>query len=313
MSLIVNNKVILTPIKDIIEKLISELALRHINLLDKVEYTNTDIRVTCPIHSGGHERTPSCDILLNDKGSIPAGTVKCFGCGYSGSLIKFIAACMGVTYRKAVEWLLDVCDYSYTEEIRDVKFINLSEISTPPKSVVSVEELREYDYIHPYMFERKLTDEIIEKFEVGYDPKTNSLTFPVYVDGECLFVCKRNVKQKFFQMPHNIDKPLYGLDYVVGNTIYVTESIINCLTLWSWGYEAIALFGTGSAHQINQLNNIRQRKIVLCLDGDNAGRIGTTKIKKALTNKIVTYLMMPQGKDVNDLTKEEFEKLVENF
>lgn len=312
--LIVDNKVINSPIKNIFENLLVELSKRHINKLDKVEYRARDITVTCPFHSDGHERTPSCNILLENKGDVPAGTFKCFGCGASGSFLKFISNCLELPYRKVVEWLLNNFEYSFQEDVRQVNLININTPKPEESSKsISLEELKSYDYIHPYMFKRKLTDEIVEKFEVGYDPKLNAITFPVYVNGICEFVCKRSVKFKRFYMPKDIDKPIYGLDYITENSFYVTESIINCLTLWSWGYQAVALFGTGSASQLEELKNVSQRKIILALDGDVAGRNGTQRIKKALQNKIVTYLNLPDGKDVNDLTKEEFEKLSENL
>lgn len=315
MSLIIDDKAIETPIKDIVNLLIQELALRHIDKLDRVEYKQNNIRVTCPVHSGGHERTPSCDILMYDKGEVPAGTVRCFGCGYTTNLVRFIADCLNINYRKAKEWLLENTSYSLVESVRDVQLLSLDEkdIQTQSNTTVTLDELRGYDYIHPYMFKRKLTDEIIEKFEVGYDPKLDAITFPVYVNGECRFVCKRRVKFKRFDMPAMVEKPIYGLDYVTDSEVIVCESIINALTCWVYGKQAVALFGTGSSKQIETLKSISPRKIILALDGDEAGRKGTDKIKKALTNKIVTTLKVPDGKDINDLTREEFYELEESF
>lgn len=313
MPLLIDNKAIDTPIKDIVNLLVQELALRHIDKLDKIEYRQNNIRVTCPIHSDGHERTPSCDILMYDKGDVPAGTVRCFGCGYTTNIVRFIADCLNISYRKATEWLLENTTYSLIDNVRDVPKIDINwgQAPTSKQPNVSLEELRGYDYIHPYMFKRKLTDEIIDKFEVGYDPKLDAITFPVYVDGECKFVCKRRVKFKRFEMPSMIEKPIYGLDYITDNEIIVCESIINALTCWTYGRQAVALFGTGSSKQIETLKNIYPRRIILALDGDEAGRKGTQKIAKALDNKIVSVLQLPNGKDINDLSKEEFENLKE--
>ena len=52
---------------------------------------------------------------------------------------------------------------------------------------------------------------------------------------------------------------------------------------------------------------------ILALDSDNAGYNGTNKIAKALTNKLVVKLNIPNGKDINDLSKEEFENLYEEI
>lgn len=313
--LVVDNKIIETPIKEIIELLRQQLAVLHIDKLDKIEYKKNNIRVTCPFHGGGKERTPSCDILLEDKADVSAGVVHCFGCGYKAGIVKFIADCLEINYRKATEWLLNISKYTLLENTRDIEDIVLNKEKKPSNNweVVPIEELKNYDYVHPYMFKRKLTTDIIDKFEVGYDPKLKAITFPVYVDGICRLVCKRRVKYKRFDMPKIDPKPIYGLDYITDDEIIVCESVINALTCWVYGRQAVALFGTGSTWQIEQLNNIRQRKIVLALDGDESGKKGTERLMKGLTNKIVTILKVPNGKDINDLSKEEFDKLEEVF
>ena len=315
MSLIVDNKVIETPIRDIIELLRQQLFISHIDKLHSIEVKQNNIRITCPIHKGGHERTPSCEILLEDKGNTPAGTVHCFGCGYKAGLVKFIADCLNISFRRAQEWLLNVTKYSLLTNIREIDELALEE---PLQSLndglapISLDELREYDYMHPYMFKRKLNDDIIEKFEIGYDKKLDAITFPVYVDGVCKFVAKRRVKYKRFDMPEIYPKPIYGLDYITDNELIVCESVIDALTCWVYGKQAVALFGTGSDHQIKVLNEIPQRKIVLALDGDEAGRKGIKRLQKGLTNKIVTILKLPDGKDINDLSLEEFKNLEEH-
>lgn len=314
MSLVVDkNKVINTPIEKIIELLRQQLFLSHIDRLNTIEHKTTGLRFTCPFHSDGHERTPSCEILLEDKGDTPAGTVHCFGCGYKSGLVKFIADCLNTTYRQATEWLLNISNYSLLEAIRDIPDLELvdnNNVKFVPQ--VTLDELRSYDFIHPYMFQRKLTDEIIKKFEIGYDPKSDALTFPVYVNGECLFVAKRRVKFKRFDMPKMEQKPIYGLDYVTSNEVIICESVIDALYLWSLGYQAIALFGTGSDYQLDLLTKIKQRKVIIATDGDEAGNKAAKRIASKLQDKIVMRLAVPKDKDVNDLTKEEIDYLYNN-
>ena len=316
MSLMVNNRIIKTPVKDIIELLRQQCFVNHLDRLRNIEIKSNNIRITCPFHSGGHERTPSCEILLEDKGSTPAGTVHCFGCGYRASLVKFIANCLNISYKQATEWILSVSNYDIIQSTRDISEIELkldTEDVEEEVPEVSIDELKQYDYIHPYMFERKLTDDIIKKFDVGYDPKTDSLTFPVYVDGKCIFVAKRRVKYKRFDLPELKNKPIYGLDYVTDSEFIICEGVIDALTCWSYGKQAVALFGTASDYQLKVLNNVRQRKLVIGTDGDEAGDKAARRIAKALTNKLVTRLDIPKGKDINDLSKEEFDKLEEIF
>lgn len=83
------------------------------------------------------------------------------------------------------------------------------------------------------MFERKLTEEVINKFDIGFDKKTNCITFPVYNnEGKCLFVVKRNVSFKKFYIPEGVDKVIFGLNQIPKdcNELIICESVINALT-----------------------------------------------------------------------------------
>ena len=325
MPLIVDgNKEIITPIENIVEILREHVFALGINKLEKIEKKGNNLRITCPVHKGGCESRPSCDVLLEDKvvgkKIVPAGTVHCFSCGYSASFVKFISDCLGTSFRKSIEWLLACADYeTYVEQRESFVFDffedkNKESTNYSDLPIITCDDLKKFDYYHPYMEKRKLTPEIIEKYEVGYYPEEDVLTFPVYVDGRCLFVAKRKVKYKKFIMPVVTPKPIYGLDYVINeNEIYIAESIINALTLESYGLNAVALFGTGSYYQIDLLKNIQARKLILCLDGDEAGKKGRQRIMSGLENKIVTYLEIPEGKDVNDLSREEFFSLEEKL
>ena len=62
------------------------------------------------------------------------------------------------------------------------------------------------------MYERGLTDEVIEEFDIGYDKDTRCITFPVRdKSGGTLFVARRSVDTKYFNYPKEAEKPLYGL------------------------------------------------------------------------------------------------------
>jgi DNA primase len=130
-------------------------------------------------------------------------------------------------------------------------------------------------------------------------------------------ITSRNVSNKYFHIEKNKDKPVYLLNFINRENIdkvYVCESQINALTLWTWGYPAIALFGTGSSHQYEILNKCGIRNYVLCFDGDIAGNKGRNRfIEKIRNDVLISYKSIPDGKDVNDLTKEQFEKLEEIF
>jgi DNA primase len=203
---------------------------------------------------------------------------------------------------------------------------------------VSESELSKYRYYHSYMYERKLTDDIIELFDIGYDAETDCLTFPIRdINGNCIFVARRSVKTKFFNYPKEIEKPVYGLyelhhvlmseanpswalhELRAGNAkeVIVCESMLDALTCWVYGKYAVALNGTGNDLQFKQLSDLQCRKLILATDKDEAGMKARDRLRNNIKNKIITEYdtrSYPEGaKDINDMSKEEFLALQEIF
>ena len=307
--LIVDGIPILENEMTILEMLKTELNNRGINKLAVIKKSHGNIQVCCPIHKDGKERKPSCGINLDGSNGTEPGTVHCFTCGYVANFKEFVSDCFGYNdggeYGK--RWLLENFVSVEIEKRKNFK-LNLSRTKNK-QEYITEEELDSYRYIHPYMYKRHLTDDIIEKFDVGYDEKTQCLTFPVWDEkGRCVFIARRSVKTKFFNYPKEVNKPVYGLNFIPYNItqVVVCESIINALTCWTWGIPAIALIGTGSFEQYPILQNCHIRKFLLALDPDEAGDKGRARIRKNVRGKMIVDLQIPEGKDVNDLTQDEF-------
>lgn len=299
----------------------------------------------CPFHSGGNEKKPSFGIRLKEEyraGSLyPAGFAHCFACGYAGDLEKFITDVLkqhdieetgeswlakyapGYEHQSEFEYLVPE---GMMDAITSKYAVNqIQEMMRPKNQYVSEEELASYRFTVPYMYERKMTDEVIEKYDIGYDANwippgrknpVPCITIPIRdVDGNTLFFCRRSIQGKLYNYPQGVVKPVFGLDVLPKDTksIVVCESAINAITATVYGYNAVALLGTGNSYQIQQLKELGVRDIVLCMDGDEAGRRATTKLKKALSSVAFIWTIdMPDGKDLNDCTKEEFDALYTN-
>ena len=321
----IDDKLITASVFDIVQRLKIELITAGSELLDTIKVGPQDLHVTCPVHKSGMERSPSCGISLIDKRigdkKIPAGTVHCFTCGYTGSIDRLISYCFG--YENAdgsgdggdfgKKWLIS---RFLAIEIDDrVDYLDFEDAPVQQEqSFVSQEELSGYRFYHPYMYQRGMTDELIAKFDVGFDKETDCITLPVCDgDGNCVFIARRSVVGKYFNYPSEADKPLYGLHHVPKDCkeLIVCESIFNCISAWRWGRPAIALLGTGSDYQIEELKKLNVRHFILGLDPDDAGRKGAQRIKRRLRGKLFTELDIPKGKDINDLTEEEFKNLPE--
>lgn len=328
----VNGNPILAEPITILRTLKEQLAAAGIELLKDIKPGPSDIQITCPNHANGQEHKPSCGITTTQKGSLPAGAVHCFTCGYSVSLAEMVSNCFGYddygTY--GIQWLVK---NFLTVSIEDRKNIDLdfSRGNIVEKiDYITEEELDSYRYLHDYMYKRKLTDGIIEKFDVGYDKafqisplgvvpikRIPCLTFPVRdITGGTLFVARRAVKFKLFHYPENARKPVYGIFELpeVCSELIVCESIINALTCWTYGRPAVALLGLGTSYQYQQLIRLPVRKLIAAFDGDSAGENATKKLVEQMQGKkLVTHFKMPMGKDINDLSFEEFNALPELF
>ena len=343
---------------DILQELIHQLRLNHIDLIQKYKDGPDHIQICCPYHNGGMERRPSAGLRKSD------GIFHCFACGEVHSLQEVISYCFGYTDdivgKFGWQWLLKNFATVQVEERKDVELDfrrvgvrignecdNVRQYSQESKSnkyiignfngYVSEEELDKYRYIHPYMYKRGLTDEIIEMFDIGYDSATESITFPVRdVAGNCLFIARRSVKTKWFNYPEGVEKPLYGLyelfkdsstglknskTHSLGSTysfpreVIVCESMLDALSFWTVGKYAVALNGLGNELQFKQLRELPCRKIILATDMDERGLAARKRIRQNIGNrKIITEYYFPTGrKDANECTEKELLNLEEVF
>lgn len=315
-----------TP-EQIVQKLSQQLEDEGTFIFRRTKSLGNNFQFSCPFHAGGTERHPSCGMSRSASYSgskvTEAGTVHCFTCGYTAGLTEFVSNVLGRQdggfYGN--QWLkrnFGTASEVVREGIKREAFYRNRGTKKVQYSTIPEEELDKYRFIHPYMYERKLTDELIEMFDIGYDKLHDCITFPVRnLEGETVFFNRRSVRSKFHQYGEDDPKTefLYGhyelnafreyFDEPI-TQVFVTESVINCLTLWSLKIPAVALMGVGGGNQINLLKRLPYRTIVLALDPDNAGQKAQEKIYKQIKrNKIVRFLNYPdefyENKwDIND-------------
>ncbi len=310
MELIIKGKLIDTPIPVILEAIRKETGYKYYRAVKPSNQTNYS--VTCPFHKDGQESNPSCQVLSDSADEkTEYGYHYCFTCGKKMRLHQVVAHCFEESEEFGQEWLLERFGHTFVQ-YQDV----LTDIvlDKPREQFLDERILDSFNYYHPYMWERGLTKEVVDRFQVGFNPRTQSLTFPIRDSkGRLKMITERSVHSKNFYIQKDIEKPVYLLNYLLEDkctTAFVCESQINALTLHGWGYPAVALIGTGTPKQMTILNRTSIRNYYLVFDGDEAGDRGIEKFKKAIRDDvIVNVIRIPRGKDVNDLTKEEFENL----
>lgn len=337
--MIINNVIFNDDVVTMVNELRLQLRLNNIPLMEKdPKKSGRSWQIQCPYHGNGLERKPSAGIRESD------GMFHCFACNEVHTFPEVISHCFGHDDNGIFgwQWLLKNFAIMQVEERKDVE-IDFSRTNVSNKSrvldnsnsnqstYVSEEELDGYRYTHPYMYKRGLTDDVIERFDIGYDKNTRCITFPVRdISGNTLFIARRSVVYKYFNYPEGVEKPLYGLYELNATTlvnghemhilpnfpkeIIVCESMLDALSFWVAGKYAVALNGLGSELQFKQLRNLPCRKLILATDNDEAGQKARQRIRKNVKNKLITEYVFPQGKkDANECTKEELLDLKEVF
>lgn len=324
--MIINDVQFNISLEEVFEELQNQVALNGLVFFQKgYRDSGNDIMVQCPYHGGGQERKPSAGIRKSD------GQFHCFACNETHSLPEVISYSLGyddILGKEGWKWLLKNFATIQKEERKDVEL----DFERKPDNrhrdnyggtanidFVSEEELDSYRYYHPYWDKRGITDkDIIELFDLGYDKKTKCITFPVRdINGNCLFVARRNIHTKFFNYPRGVKKPLYGLYELYSqsrfcNELIITESMLDALSFWQVGKYAVALNGLGNELQFKQLRELPCRKLILATDNDTRGMLARERIMENVKNKIFTQYLFPAGiKDANDcLTKGTPEELL---
>lgn len=325
---------------DIVEELQRQLAINNISYLKRIHDSGNNIMVQCPYHGNGQERRPSAGIHKE------TGVFHCFACQQSHTLPEVISYCFGkndMFGEWGMKWLIKNFATVRKEERKDVELdmernntsnkdsVLDGSISNQSDSFISEEELDSYRYYHDYMFDRGLDDRVIELFDIGYDEKTQSITFPVRdISGRCLFVARRSVNKKSFNYPEGVMKPLYGLyelyhrnfrtnrdatlnvyrTQLLPDELYICESMIDCLLLWKHDKYAVALNGLGSRLQFQQLRDLPIRKYILATDNDRAGEMAREKIRQNVPRKIYTEIQFPMDiKDIGECSDSQLENI----
>lgn len=297
----------------------------------------------CPIHNHGQEKKPSFGISIREEvkngQKYPQGWCHCFACGYKNTLPQLITDILkeNSISQTGLDWLIanipgflpDDTSFNFLIPEELMKDLNseyavqqIQQLLQPQRAFVPEEELRRYRGIVDYMYQRRLTDEIIDKYDIGVDMNFKpegwrnivpSITFPVRdINGNVLYVCRRSIEGKHFFIPDDVPKVVYGMYELPKGvkSVVICESFFNALTVVSYGLFAVALYGTGNALQLTQLRQLGVAEFVTCMDGDEAGRRAAKKLKKALSDVAIVWDMkMPDGMDANDCDFQTFMSL----
>ena len=273
-------------------------------------------KALCPFHT---ENTPSFSV--NEKG----GYFYCFGCGKGGDVIAYVMLRDRISFIEATAYLanragIPVPDFkpenkAQIEEARTVQDILGATVAFYRQSLTP--EGRQY------LHSRCLTDETIDQFSLGYaggalrehlltlkgfakelcvkagvlmegengilrDRFFRRVLFPNFKQGRVVNVSGRSLddsEPKYLHLPGRLDY-LFNEDVLREHkTVFIAEGAVDCLTLAQNGYPAVAVLGAKNFKLEDVGKFTRCESVVLCLDGDPAGREGAVKIAGLLQDK----------------------------
>lgn len=293
-------------VEDIIEQIQEDTGLLH-----NVNELETDIMCTCPIHKGGMERTPSLGINKE------TGVVHCFTCGYKGDIITLVSDCYNITYNQAYRKLVGnyvysgkrSIDVSVSRDTNSSMYINRNSILPFIKNNFTAWNYLYSRGVDPYKLKNV--------FPIGYDSNSSSIIFYVRdLKGNYVGSKARSVQGKRFANSTGAKKStyLYGAyellqsDWQPHDPVWICESEIDALTVWSRGGYAVAIGGSHiSRIQLNILTQLGVRRVIDGLDKDDAGREGWKNFCTYVRGISTYNTKYPVNKkDINDLTDKEF-------
>jgi DNA primase len=312
-ELCVDNYVLKATALEVLHKL--KLVLTNGKLRDIREGLE-NIVVTCPDHAGGQETKPACNIYVGPDSKIPYGYFNCFVCGSNGSFLKFVSHCFDSTEKYALNWLLK--NFEHEQVTRKIFIGDPIDLDKKKKKPTILDEsvLNNYQTWTPYLAQRKLSRGVCAEFKVRYDPIYRQVIFPAYdLNGNLVMMPKRSIDTKSFYLDKELEKPVYCLDYIMKHNYraaLITEGPFDTLTGWEYGYPTCGTFGQPSPYQIDQINKSCISVLYAAFDNDEAGQKFTRALKRNLDKRIILIeLKLPNGKkDINDLSKEELDKII---
>lgn len=315
MELIIEGHLITAPITEILSQLKRELKNGKLrDIVDKGE----NVLVSCPVHKGGRENHASCGIYASREGEVEYGSFHCFTCGERGPLYRFVALCFDESESFGKEWLLErfgntlfQSNYGFESEIK---------LEKPSAEYLSEEVFSGMENYHPYLAKRGIWEDTCQRFKIKYDPKTSCVVFPVYDRYNNLrYLTRRRIYSKEFINDAGSSKAdIFLLNNVLNENSKIcgiAESQFNALSAYQWGLPCVALLGAGTTkEQMAVLNSTPIRTYVLLYDNDRAGRHGASRFKQMIRPDVfVIDVLLPEGKDVNDLTQKEFYDLLDSY
>jgi len=181
--------------------------------------------------------------------------------------------------------------------------------------------LHDIDSSHSYLRQRGIKEETAGDFGVGFFPGRGSMSgrvvIPIHNErGELVAYAGRSIdgSEPKYKLPKGFVKSavLYNFHRVVGEEVIVVEGFFDCLKIWQAGsLNVVALMGSSLPARQQELLS-RFKRIILFLDGDEAGRGAASEIAGRLVHShFVRVVDLEAGKQPDQLSSQAIRGLLQ--
>lgn len=309
----------------------------------------SELKFSCPFpeHPNG-DRNPSSGV------SKKTNQYNCFSCHRKGTIVTFVAEMEGISEAVAIRYIRENFykngDYetasvleSLKKKLEKPKTISQEERTLPEEILnnfyVDWEKVAEAmksgqapSQLSYIIEEKNFTVETLQKFQIGFDQKTNRVTIPIRnFDGELVGIKGRatlkdqmpkykSIGDKEDSTPYygffttNINSYTFGIDTVDSKNLIICEGEFDAISLRQKGFGSAVSIGTCSIRH-KQVRDIRRKSdsVVILLDNDEAGRKGSLEIFDLLDRHInIKIAECPEGLDPAEMTKEQIQESINN-
>jgi len=265
--------------------------------IEPTDFHGDWIEASCPdlhgMHSDG-DSSPSFGINTEGLG------YNCFVCG-GGSLEELVAGILEIEEEAAITWLEEHSTMNYLAEPEDFRneMERLLAGTKDTKDVLpeySPDLLFQYDKVHPYVFERGVSRDVVIKMQIGFTEEHMGIVIPHFFEKKLVGIQYRHLAQtkkgaflcpdphcnpphkkkvpKYKNTPHfPRNTTLFNYDTAKGDDwVIVVESPFTALYLMSCGIDnVVATFGSGLSGEQAWLLSRFHDGVYLWPDNDPAG------------------------------------------
>lgn len=271
----------------------------------------THLSVHCPYHH--NVNTPAGEI------SKELGLFYCFSCHKTAQFVDYLCKAATLTHFQAMRLIEGKkVKLNLDDEIRSL-FV---EKEIPAVSDDLIEGMHKNamasDRALSFFAGRGISEESIIRHKFGYSAKQDMITMPFKSPNGDRYIGfeGRSVEGKRFKAQGPKTKTLFNLNNVMwSKSVFVTESIMDCILLEQVGASAVAKMGTGVGQRQVDLLTKYFNKIYIVQDNDTsqndfAGQMSAKKLLDKIGKRGI-IVVPPKGcKDVGDMSNEQIAELI---